>query len=61
MLVVCEIMGWISDGTSEHEEWFEGDKLNKYKEGLLGIAEFPFLLSLHILLNSKASYNFQTA
>jgi hypothetical protein len=26
ILVVCKIMGWDSDGTSEHEEWFEGDR-----------------------------------
>jgi hypothetical protein len=61
MVVVCNIMGLHSDGTLEHEEWFEGDRQIVYKESVVGIGGFPFLLSFLILLYSKASYEFQTA
>jgi len=55
VLVVCKIMGRYSNGTSEHEKWFEGGRRSVYKERLLGVGGFPFLLSLLILLYSKAS------
>jgi len=55
MLVVCKIMGWDSDNISEHEEWFEGGRWIVYTESIVGIGEFPFLLSLLVLLYSKAS------
>jgi len=58
--MVCKIIGWDSDGTSEHEEWFEGGRRSVYTESVAGIGGFPFVLSLHILLYSKASYNFET-
>ena len=55
-------MGWDSDGTSEpHEEWFEGGRRSVYKESVVGVGGFPFLLSLLVLLYSKASYDFETA
>ena len=44
-----------SDGTSEHREWFAGDRQCIYNERLLGVGIFPFLLSLLILSYSKAS------
>jgi len=31
------------------------------KRGVVGVGEFPFLLSLVVLLYSKASYDFGTA
>jgi len=54
-------MGWDSDGTSEHGEWFEGGRQLVYKETVAGAGGFPFLLSLLVLLYSKASYDFETA
>jgi len=59
--VVCKIMSWDSDGTSEHEEWFEGGRRIVYKESVVGVGGFPFLMSLLVLLYSKASYDFETA
>jgi hypothetical protein len=59
--VVCKIIGWYSDGTSEHEKWFEGGRRIVYKESVVGVGGFPFLLSLLVLLYSKASYDFETA
>ena len=44
-----------SDGTSEHEEWFKDGRRSVYKERLFGVGVFPFLLSLLVLLSSKAS------
>ena len=41
--VVCKIMGWDSDGTLEHEEWFEGNRRIVYKESVDGVGGFPFL------------------
>ena len=55
MLMVCKIMVGYSDGTSEHEEWFEGGRRSVYKERLFGVGRLPFLLSLLVLLYSKAS------
>jgi len=43
------------DGTSEHEEWFEGGRRSVYNERLVGVGGFPFLLSVLVLLYSKAS------
>ena len=54
-------MGWDSDGTSEHEEWFEGGRPTVYKESVDGVGGFPFLLSLLVLFYSKASYDFGIA
>jgi hypothetical protein len=59
--VVCMIMGEDSDGTLEQEEWFEGGRRIVYKESAVGVGGFPFLLSLLVLLNSKASHDFETA
>jgi hypothetical protein len=59
--VVCKIIEWDSDGTSEHEEWFEGGRRSVYKESVDGVGGFPFLLSLPVLLYSQASYDFETA
>jgi hypothetical protein len=53
-------MGCDSDGTSVHEEWFEGGRRSVYNERLVGVGGFPFLLSLLVLLYSKASYDFET-
>jgi len=53
-------MGWDSDGTSEHEERFEGGRRIVYKESVDSVGGFPFLLSLLVLLYSKASYDFET-
>jgi hypothetical protein len=50
----------ILDGTLEHEEWFGGGRRIVYKERLVGVGGFPFLLSLLVLLYSKASYDFET-
>ena len=55
VLMVCKIMVGYSDDTSEHEEWFEGARRSVYKERLVGVAGFPFLLSLLVLSYSKAS------
>jgi len=59
--MVCKIIGWDSDGTLEHGEWFEGGRRSVYKETVVGIGGFPFLLSLLVLLYSKSSYDFETA
>jgi len=55
VLVVCNIMVGYLEGTSEHGEWFEGVRWSVYKESLSGVGWFPFLLSLLVLLYSKAS------
>jgi len=55
LLVVCKIMVGYSDGTSEHRELFKGGRWNVCKERLFGVGGFPFLLSLLVLLYSKAS------
>jgi len=55
VLVVCKIMVGYSGGTSEHGEWFEGGRRSVYKERLFAVEGFPFLLSLLVLLYSKAS------
>ena len=60
-LVVCKIIGLDSDGTLEHEEWFKGGRRSLYKETVVGITGFPFVLSLLVLLYHKASYEFETA
>jgi hypothetical protein len=54
-------MGGDSDGTSDHEEWFKGGRQIIYKESVAGVGGFPFVLSLLVLLYSKASYDFETA
>ena len=43
-------MGSDLDGTSRHEEWFEGGRRIVYKEGMVGVGGFLFLLSLVVLL-----------
>ena len=55
LLVVCKIMIGYLDGTSEHGEWLEGGRWSVYKDRLFGVGWFPFLLSLLVLLYSKAS------
>jgi len=55
VLVVGKITAEYSDGTLEYEEWFEGGGWSVYKERLFGVGGFPFLLSLLVLLYSKAS------
>jgi len=55
MLVVCKIMVEYPDRISDHGEWFEGGRWCVYKERLFGVGGFPFLLSLLVLLYSKAS------
>ena len=55
ILVVSKMTVGYSDGTSEHDEWFEGGRRSVYKERLFGVGEFPFLLSLLIPLYSKKS------
>ena len=55
VLVVYMIMVGYSDGTLEHEGWFEGGRQSVYKERLIGVGGFPFLFSLLVLLYSKAS------
>ena len=57
--MVCKIMVGYSDGTSEHEEWFQGGRQSVYKERLFRVGGFSFLLSLLVLLNSKASTTLQ--
>ena len=57
--VVCKIMGWDSDGTSEYEEWFEDGRRIVYKESVDSVGGFPFLLSLLVLLYSKQQYDFE--
>jgi len=52
-------MGWNLDGTSEHEEWFDGGRRFVYKESVVGVGGFPFLLSLLVLFYCKASYDFE--
>jgi hypothetical protein len=44
----------------EHGEWFDDGRRIVYKESVVGVGGFPFLLSLLILLYSKASYDFET-
>ena len=55
VLMVCIIMVGYSDGTSEHEKWFEGGRRSVYNDRLFGVGGFPFLLSFLVLLYSKAS------
>jgi len=51
---VCNIIGWDSDGTSEHEEWFESGRRIVYKESVIGVGGFPFLVSLLLLLYKQS-------
>ena len=55
VLVVCKMMVGYLDGILAHGEWFEGGRWSVYKERLFGVGWFPFLLSLLVLLYSKAS------
>jgi len=55
VLMVCKITDGYSDGTSEYEEWFEGCRRSVYNDMSFGVGGFPFLLSLLVLLYSKAS------
>jgi hypothetical protein len=48
-----------SNGKLKHEQWFDGSKQIVYIESVIGIWEFAFLLSLHVLLYRKASYHFE--
>jgi len=48
-------------GTSEYNEWFERGRRIVSKERMFGIGGFHFLLSLLVLLYSKASYNFENS
>ena len=59
--MVCKIMGSGLDGTSEHQEWFEDGRRTVYKESIVGVGGFTFLLSLLVLMYSKASHDFETA
>jgi hypothetical protein len=54
-------MGSDVDGTSEHEEWFAGGRRIVYQENVVGIGGFPFLLSVPVIMYSKANYDFKTA
>jgi len=54
VLLVCKITVGYLIGTSERGEWFEGGRWSVYKERLFGVRRFPFLLSLLVLLYSKA-------
>ena len=53
--MLCTIMREYSDGTSEHEERFEGGRQSVYEERLLGIGGFLFLLTLLVLLYRESS------
>ena len=55
MVVVCKIMDVDSDGILKHEELFEGGRRTVYNERLLGGGGFRLILSLLVLLYSKAS------
>jgi len=55
VLMVCRIMVGYSEGTSEHEERLKGGRQSVYKERLFGVGGFSFLLSLLVLVSSKAS------
>ena len=59
--MVCKMMGWDSDGTSEHEEWFEGVRRIAYTESVVSVGGFPFVLSLLVHLYRNATYDFETA
>ena len=61
VLVVWKMMGKDSDGILRHDEWLEGGILMCIQWGWFGIGGFPFLLSLLVLLYSKAIDNFETA
>jgi hypothetical protein len=43
-----------------HEEWFKGGRRIVYKESVVGVGGFPLLLSLVVLLYSKASEDVET-
>jgi hypothetical protein len=47
-----------SVGMLEHEEWFRGIWRSVYKERLVAVGRFPFLLSWLVLLSSNQYYNF---
>jgi len=58
VVVVCKIISEDSNGTSKHEEWCKCCRCSVYMDRLLGIGGFPDLLSLLILLYSKAINDF---
>jgi len=58
--VVCKIMVKDWDGTSKLEESFKRDRRTVYNVRLLGVGGFLFLLSLLVLLYSKAGYHVGT-
>jgi hypothetical protein len=45
--------GDYSVGTWEHEKWFGGIRRCVYKERVVAVGGFPFLLSLLVLLSSN--------
>jgi len=52
--VVCKIMEKDSHGTARHKEWLEGGRSSVYYQSEIGVVGFAFLLSLLVLLYSKA-------
>jgi len=60
MLMVCEVMRKVSDGTSEHGRWFQGGRQTVNKERLFGVGSFPLLLCLLNLWYCKATDDFGT-
>jgi hypothetical protein len=58
--VFRDVRSWgdYSVGTLEHEEWFSGIRRSVYKERLVPVGGFPFLLSLLVVSSSKQYYNF---
>jgi len=58
LLVVCKIRCEDSDGTMKHRGWFEGGREYVYTEWSFGVGGFPFLLSLLIVIYSKAIDDF---
>jgi hypothetical protein len=60
-LVVGKIRRGNLESTSEHKEWFQADRGIVFEERLFGVRGFPFLLSMLMLKNSEASYDFETA
>jgi len=58
LLMECKIMEKDLDGTSEHGERFDVGRRTVDQQRLFAVGEFPFLLSLLILLYSNATGDF---
>jgi hypothetical protein len=59
VVLIKSCAGGVQDDTIRFE-WLAGGRRTVYTESVVGVGRFAFLLSLLVLLYSKASYDFET-